>query len=101
MSGPAASEAERDNLVRHIKAFVEILERNSRQPTRREAYHCLLALEYLEVGDYERAEQAMRNAEHLVPLPASVAALRGIHEEMTTQQLYDRLAGLIDRSPTT
>jgi len=91
------SETARQNLVRHIQRFVAILERNRRQPNRREAYHVLVALECLEGGDYERGEAAMRDAGRLAALPAAVAGLPGIHEKMTTQQLSARLAAILDR----
>lgn len=92
---PTGSEAARQDLVRRIQRFVEILERNRRHPNRREAYHTLVALEHLAAGDYEQGEQAMRNAEQLVVLPAEVAGMRGIHESMTTQQLSGRLANIL------
>ena len=98
---PVVSETARQDLVRHIQRFVAILERNRRQPNRREAYHALVALECLQAGDYEQGEQAMLNAEQLVALPASVAALRGIHEGMTTQQLSSRLASILGRAAPT
>lgn len=91
------SETARRDLVRHIQRFVAILERNRRQPNRREAYHVLVALECLEAGDCERGEQEMRDAEHLVALPTPVAGLQGIHEKMTTQQLSGRLADIVGR----
>ena len=94
---PVLETARRD-LVRHIQQFVAILERNRRQPNRREAYHVLVALECLEAGDHERGEAAMRDAGRLATLPASVAGLQGIHEKMTTQQLSGRLADILGRS---
>src|SRR5258708_2320903 len=94
---PAVSETARGDLVRHIQRFVAILERNRRQPNRREAYYVLVALERLEEGDYERAEQAMRDAEHLAALPTSVIGLQGIHEKMTTHELSERLANILGR----
>ena len=97
MNMPAAAKTARQDLVRHIQRFLTTLERVKRPPNRREAYYVLVALEYLEAGDYEQGEQAMRNGEQLVPLPPTVAILRGIHESMTTQQLRDRLAGISDR----
>ncbi len=84
--------------MHHIQRFVAILERNRRQPNRREAYHVMVALECLQARDYERGEQAMRDAEHLVALPASVAGLQGLHEKMTTQQLSGRLAEILGRA---
>jgi len=96
---PAASEAARRDLVRHIQRFVAVLERNRRQPNRREGYYVLVALEHLQEGDYERGEQAMRDAEHLVALPASVIGLQGIHEKMTTHELSGRLADILGRDP--
>ncbi len=94
---PVLETARRD-LVRHIQQFVAILERNRRQPNRREAYHVLVALECLEAGDHERGEAAMRDAGPLVALPTPVAGLQGIHEKMTTQQLSGRLADILGRS---
>lgn len=92
------SETARRDLVRHIQRFVATLERNRRQPNRREAYHVLVALECLEAGDHERGEAAMRDAGRLVALPAAVAGLRGIHETMTTHQLSGRLADILGRT---
>ena len=91
-------ETARQDLVRHIQRFVAILERNRRQPNRREAYHVLVALECLEAGRYEQGEAAMRDAGRLVALPTPVAALQGIHEKMTTQQLSGRLADILGRA---
>ncbi len=90
-------ETAQQNLVRHIQRFLAILERNRRQPNRREAYHVLVALECLQDGDYEGGEQAMRDAGHLVAIPTPVAGLPGIHERMTTQQLSGRLAEILGR----
>jgi hypothetical protein len=72
-------ETARQDLVRRIQRFVRALERNKRQPNRREAYYALVAMECLEAGDHEQGEQRMRNAEQVAALPTSVATLRGIH----------------------
>ena len=91
----AAMEMGREDLIRRIRRFVAILERVRRQPNRREAYHVLLALQCLQAGSYEEGEQAMRDAEHVVALPAALSGVQGIHEKMTTQQLKARLAEIL------
>jgi len=91
----AAVEMGREDLIRRIRRFVAILERVRRQPNRREAYHVLLALQCLQVGNYEEGEQAMRDAEHVVALPAALSGVQGIHEKMTTQLLKARLAKIL------
>ena len=91
----AALEMAREDLIRRIRRFVAILERVRRQPNRREAYHVLFALECLQAGNYEEGEKAMRNAEHVVALPAALSGVQGIHEKMTTQQLNVRLAKIL------
>jgi hypothetical protein len=93
----AAAETAREGLIRHVRRFVSILEGFRRQPNRREAYHVLVALECLQAGNYEEGEKAMRDAEHLIALPAEVSGLLGIHEKMTTHELSVRLAEILGR----
>ncbi|WP_421997315.1 hypothetical protein [Reyranella sp.] len=78
-------------LTRRFERFVATLERVRRQPNRREAYHLLVALECFAAGDAAGAERAIQNAERLAALPAAVAAMSGIHDHMTTQDLRRRL----------
>jgi hypothetical protein len=91
----SAVEMAREDLIRRIRRFVAILERARRQPNRREAYHVLFALECLQGGKYEEGGKAMRDAEHVVALPAALSGVQGIHEKMTTQQLNARLAEIL------
>ncbi len=95
MDTPVDPDGAPQQLVQRIERFVATLERVRRQPNRREAYHVLVALECFEAGDFSGGDQAMLNAERLTALPAAVAAMSGIHDRMTTQQLRERLAAVV------
>ena len=96
--GSEVSETARQDLVRRIQRFMKALERMRRQPNRREAYHTLVALECLAAGHHDEGEAAMSRAEQVAALPPAVAALPGIHETMTTQQLMGRLDRILHGS---
>ena len=96
MGMAAEPDADLDELARRFERFVATLERVRRQPNRREAYHLLVALECFAARDLAGAAQAIRDAERLTALPAVVAALSGIHDHMTTQELRQRLEQTIE-----
>jgi hypothetical protein len=92
--GPTTSEAAQ-NLTRRLQRFVDALERVRRPPNRREAYHALVALEYLQAGQYEQGDEAMQRVEHLTALPPEVAIQRGPQDAMTTLKLRGLLDGIV------
>lgn len=78
-------------LCQRIHRFVLVLERFRRNPNRREAYHVLSAIEALREGRYEAGLQCIRAAEHVEPIPESLALLPGLHDDMTATELRQAL----------
>ena len=71
--GIATGSTERLALAQRIDRFVRGLERAKRSPNRRESYHVIVALRYLQDGQHEAGEAAMTNAERVAPLPPEAA----------------------------
>jgi hypothetical protein len=92
----ASRDAAGRALVRRIDLFVVALERNRRNPNRREAFHVMEALRCLQAGQWEAGEEAMSRAERVAPLPPDVIDHEGIHDHATTAQLRSGLQALLD-----
>jgi hypothetical protein len=83
------------SVSQRIRRFLAGLERARRQPNRREAYHICTAMEHLQAGRLSEAEEALRSAERLDPVPPDIAAQLTLNETPTTDQLrtaLDRLS---------
>lgn len=79
-------------LARRFERLLSAIESHRRPLNRRESFHFQDFLEFLKAKRWQEADEALRRAEQLAPIPAQFADLQATNVVVTTAELRVHLA---------
>lgn len=82
------------DLTRRFERLLKAIDSHKRPLNRRESFHFQDFLELLKVGRWQEADDALRRAEQLAPIPAQFADLEATNVVVTTAELRAHLASV-------
>ena len=83
------------SLSKRINGFLIRLEHNKRQPSRRERYHLVEAMQHLYEGRSEEVEAALSRAEKIEPLPPHLTSRPMPSDSVTVENLREGLNAIL------